>query len=65
MKLGKEGVMIGGMVELTKKSKRLEVAIARAQEIAVRRGVAVDDWLADAIEYKNELNAGPLVDERH
>jgi len=39
-------------------SPRLVAAINRAIEVAHRRGVSIDDWLAEAIEYKNNLEAG-------
>lgn len=37
---------------------RLGVAIARATELSMRRGVDPDLWIAQAIEEKNELEAG-------
>jgi hypothetical protein len=54
------------MVELVAvKSDRLQAAFQRAEEVATRRDIPVEDWLAEAIEWKNELNAGSLVDERY
>jgi len=46
------------------KPQRLQAALQRTEECAARRGIPVEDWLADAIESKNELEAGSLVDER-
>lgn len=46
------------------KSPRLQAAMTRAIGIAGRRGWDIDEYLADAIESKNELEAGSTMDER-
>jgi len=43
---------------------RLAKAMERALEISKRRGVLFYAWLANAIEDKNELEAGTTMDER-
>jgi len=45
-------------------SPRLQAAMTRAIEIAKRRGQDPDDYMAQAIEEKNELETGATVDER-
>jgi len=47
------------------KPDRLQAAIQRAEEVATRRDIPVEDWLAEAIEWKNSLEADSLADERH
>ena len=46
------------------KSPRLQAALQRAEECAARRGITLEDWIADAVEWKNNLEAGPTCDER-
>lgn len=45
-------------------SDRLQRAIESARQISGRRGIKVEDWVAGAIEAKNELEAGSTVFER-
>ena len=45
-------------------SDKLTSVMTRAMEICDRRGIDPLEWIAEAIWYKNELEAGSTLDER-
>jgi len=52
------------MLTWVKEAEQLQQAIERSRELALRRGVNPCKWIANAIEAKNELEAGQAINER-